>query len=86
MASMKRDTSCPLDAFLLLSDDPRIHQAREEPVKGVTMRWVEGSNGLQELIGLSRLLFRQWDGVARGVPATTAKCHPKAAPGHLDRI
>ncbi|KAI0272498.1 hypothetical protein BC834DRAFT_817628 [Gloeopeniophorella convolvens] len=33
MASMKRDASCTLDAFLLPSDDPRIHQAREKLVQ-----------------------------------------------------
>ncbi len=33
MASMKRDASCTLDAFLLPSDDPRIHQAREKLVR-----------------------------------------------------
>jgi site-specific DNA-cytosine methylase len=33
MSSMKRDASCTLDAFLLPSDDPRIHQAREKLVK-----------------------------------------------------
>lgn len=33
MVSMKRDASCTLDAFLLPSDDPRIHQAREKLVQ-----------------------------------------------------
>ncbi|KAI9454431.1 hypothetical protein F5148DRAFT_1326581 [Russula earlei] len=33
MASLKRDASCTLDAFLLPSDDPRIHQAREKLVQ-----------------------------------------------------
>lgn len=33
MAAMKRDASCTLDAFLLPSDDPRIHQAREKLVQ-----------------------------------------------------
>jgi site-specific DNA-cytosine methylase len=33
MASMKRDASCTLDAFLLPSDDPRIHRAREKLVQ-----------------------------------------------------
>lgn len=33
MSSMKRDASCTLDAFLLPSDDPRIHQAREKLVQ-----------------------------------------------------
>ena len=33
MSSMKRDASCTLDAFLLPSDDPRIHRAREKLVQ-----------------------------------------------------
>ncbi|KAI0317160.1 hypothetical protein OF83DRAFT_1059143 [Amylostereum chailletii] len=33
MAAMKRDASVSLDAFLLPSDDPRIHQAREKLVQ-----------------------------------------------------
>ncbi|KAH9975966.1 hypothetical protein BGW80DRAFT_1168904 [Lactifluus volemus] len=33
MASMRREASCTLDAFLLPSDDPRIHQAREKLVQ-----------------------------------------------------